>query len=90
MRKMLTNPFTNSYPKIDVHGETRDTVNVIVKDFINDNIKLKNKHIIIIHGIGEGILKKTIHAYLKTDNRIADYKLESSNPGSTIITLKID
>ena len=49
-------PFLNILPSIDVHGFTRETVYVPVSDFINDNIKLRNKKIVIIHGIGYGIL----------------------------------
>ena len=34
--------FTESLPKIDLHGLDRDTARVQVNDFIRDNIKLKN------------------------------------------------
>ena len=47
------------YPAIDLHGETRDTMIQPLDDFINDNIKLQNKFIAVIHGRGQGILKKT-------------------------------
>lgn len=88
MRRILTNPFIDSYPKLDVHGETRDSVNILVKEFINDNLKLKNENIVIIHGIGEGILKKEIHNYLKTNKNVIEYKLDGMNIGATIIKLK--
>ena len=42
-------PFLNILPSIDVHGFTRETVYVPVSDFINDNIKLRNKKIVIIY-----------------------------------------
>ena len=89
MRRILTNPFTNAYPHLDVHGETSDSVLLLVKDFINDNVKLRNEYIVVIHGIGKGILRKTIHNYLKTDKSVLSYKLEVLNPGETIIKLKI-
>ena len=45
--KVKTN---NIYPTLDLHGETTATLKFIVNDFINDNLKLQNEKIIIIHG----------------------------------------
>ena len=82
------NPFLDLLPKIDVHGYNRDMIKYVLNDFINDNIKLKNKKIVIIHGKGEGILKDEIHLLLKKDNRVQKYYLDSFNTGCTIIELK--
>lgn len=90
MQKTLMNPFIDSYPKLDVHGETRDSVIVLVKDFINDHKKLRTDTVIIVHGVGEGILKREIHHYLKTNNDVLDYKLDSFNIGVTIVKIKLD
>lgn len=78
------------YPSIDLHGEYRFSAEVLTKDFINDNIKLKNKKLCIIHGIGEGILRKTVHNVLKNDSRIKSYKIDFMNPGCTIVEIKED
>lgn len=80
--------FVDSYPSIDLHGEDRVNAIILTNDFINDSIKLKYKTIVIIHGKGEGILKKAIHEYLKKDKRIKDYRLDI-NTGETIVDLKI-
>jgi len=61
---------------------------VLVNEFINDNIKLKNKKIVLIHGKGTGILKKVIHEYLKNDKRVLEYKIDNLNDGITIVTLR--
>ena len=61
---------------------------VLVNEFINDNIKLKNKKIVLIHGKGAGILKKVIHEYLKNDKRVLEYKTDNLNDGITIVTLR--
>ena len=81
--------YTENLPKLDLHGE--DRVNAIIKldEFINENLILRNKNIVVIHGIGTGILKKTVHDYLKKDQRVKEYKL-SINNGQTIISLKFD
>jgi len=81
--------FISNLPSIDLHGYDRDSARVAILDFINDNIKLKNKEIVIIHGIGSGILKKTTHDVLKKHKNVLDYKICYNNVGSTIVSLKI-
>ena len=88
MKLKSYNPFFNILPKIDVHGYNRDMMKYVVESFISDNLKMNNKKIIIIHGIGEGILKKEIHEILKKDKRVDKYYLDTFNIGQTIIELK--
>lgn len=76
------------YPTIDMHGEYASTAYTIVDQFIKDNIKLNNKHIIIIHGKGTGALKKEVHNILKNHPFVAKYSLDSENLGQTIVELK--
>ena len=57
--------FIDSLPSLDLHGFDRETARVAINDFINDNIKMKNKFIVIIHGIGSGILKDATQLTLK-------------------------
>ena len=80
-------PFFNILPKIDVHGYHRDMINYVLNDFINDNIKMNNKTIIIIHGKGQGILKNRIHELLRKDKRVKRFYLDNYNIGQTIIEL---
>ena len=81
-------PFIYNLPSIDLHGLDRVAAKIKVEEFINDNIKLKNKKLIIIHGIGTGILKNEVHKYLKNNKNVLEYKLYYNNPGQTIVTLK--
>ena len=76
------------YPSIDLHGEYAFSAKVLTKDFINDNISLHNSTICIIHGIGQGIVKKAVHEVLKEDKRIEKYYVDFMNPGCTIIKIK--
>lgn len=80
--------FISNLPSIDLHGLDRDSARVAIIDFINDNIKLKNKEIVIIHGIGSGILKKTTHEVLKRNKNVLEYKVCYNNVGSTVVLLK--
>ena len=65
--------FTSNIPTLDLHGETRESSRVLVNEFINDNCLLKNKTIVIIHGIGSGILKKEVHLTLKNNKKVKNY-----------------
>ena len=76
------------YPSIDLHGEYSFSAEYLTKEFIDDNIFLKNKIFCIIHGIGEGIIKKKVHDVLKNDKRIKSYKIDFINPGCTIVEVK--
>ena len=53
----LDDVFINNLPTLDLHGETRDSSRVLVKEFIEDNYVLRNKKVLIIHGVGKGIVK---------------------------------
>lgn len=82
-------PFLNILPSLDVHGYTSDTVIYPVSDFINDNIKLRNKKIIIIHGIGRKILSNTIKNKFINDKRVKKLYVSPENIGCTILELNI-
>jgi len=81
--------FIDSYPKVDLHGFDRETARVATNDFIRDNLKLKNDIIVIIHGIGNGIVKEAVHNALRKNKSVIEYKTFYNNNGSTIVKLKI-
>ncbi len=74
-------------PTLDLHGFDRYEAIIKVKEFINDNYKLKNKLIVIIHGKGKYIVKDIIYKELKINKLVKEYKLDIFNGGSTIIEL---
>lgn len=83
-----TDPFLEILPQLDVHGELEDTVMTVVNDFILDNYKLRKRKIVVVHGKGQGILKRKIHESLKTNKLVSRYYLYNFNIGCTIIELK--
>lgn len=87
MRRKI-DPFIDFLPKIDLHGEDRVSAIIRLEEFINDNIKLHNNKIVVIHGIGEGIIKKEVYNYLKTRKDIDSFKQDNFNSGITIIDIK--
>ncbi len=90
MSKFNDDLFVSKYPQIDLHGETRATMVAPLNSFIDDNIKLKNANILIIHGRGNGVLKKATHDYLKNDKRVLNFYTGFFNPGCTVAVLKVD
>ena len=89
MNKIIRDPFTYYFPKLDIHGETSATCIALIKSFIKDNIKMKNEKIIIIKGKGTGTLKKATHEYLKKDKNVKKYYIDGMNDGQTILELNL-
>ncbi len=79
----------SNMPTIDLHGIDRDYAKILVRDFIEDQIKLKEEKIIIVHGIGKGIVKNAVFEELKHNSNVKNYKLDNFNNGCTIVELKI-
>ena len=79
----------SSMPSLDLHGEYTDSAKVLLDEFINDNIILKNEYVCVVHGIGTDTLRKMVHEMVKKDKRVVEYKRDFFNPGETILKLKI-
>ena len=80
--------FYSNMDSLDLHGETRDSARILVNDFINDKYKEKKKSFVIVHGIGKGIVRKSVHETLKKNKLVSDFKLDNFNIGCTIVNLK--
>ena len=76
-------------PKLDLHGEVVAMVEVLVNEFINNNVLLKNEYIIIIHCKSTNILTKEVHRVLKDNKYVEDFTLNNWNVGETLVTLRI-
>ena len=77
-----------NFLKLDLHGQDRISASIYTKEFIEDNYKLGNEKIIIIHGVGAGIIRKTVHSILKKHPLIKSYKLNIYNGGETLVEIK--
>lgn len=81
--------FIDNLPKLDLHGFDRDTARVAVCDFIRDNIRMKNEFINIVHGIGSGVVKTSVHDELRRNKNVISFKTYYYNQGCTIVKIKI-
>lgn len=88
MSRIINDPFTFHFPHLDIHGETSLTCIAVINSFIKDNIKLKKRNIIIIHGKGSGVLRKATHNHLKHHKNVEKYYIDGMNDGQTIVELK--
>ena len=78
----------NNTPKLDLHGEIVSMVEVLVNYFIDENILLENKYVLIIHGKSTNILTKEVHRVLKNNKSVIDFYLDNWNLGQTRVELK--
>ena len=72
---------------LDLHGIDREYAKILINDFISDNYNIRNNRVIIIHGIGTGILRKTTQEVLKKNKYVEEYKIDNFNPGMTIVSI---
>lgn len=86
--KKIIDPFLYNVPHLDIHGYERYGAVAIVKNFIDNHVKIDTKKLVIIHGKGEGILKQATHEYLRKDKRVLEFKTNNYNNGETIVILK--
>lgn len=82
--------FLKNLPSVDLHGFDTESARVATIDFIKENIIMKNKKILIIHGKGTGLVKKSVHDALSSVKEVKKYYTDNFNEGCTIIELYID
>ena len=80
---------TSKTPKLDLHGEIVAMVEVLVTEFINNNKKMRNEYIIIIHGKSTNILTNEVSRVLKNNKDVLEFRRNNWNLGETIVKLKI-
>ena len=81
--------FIDNLPTLDLHGYESDIAKVAINDFINDNYKMKNEFIVIVHGIGQGIIKETTREVLTKNKKIIEFKLYPYNVGCTVAHINL-
>lgn len=81
--------FIDNLPSIDLHGFDKEYANIKINEFINDNKKMGNDIVVIIHGRGSGILRRQTDLTLRKNKDVIDYRLFYNNIGSTIVKIRI-
>lgn len=78
----------NYLPTLDLHGMDRDYVRILINEFISDNYLMKNQKVVIVHGNGMGIVRKTTQEVLRKNKYVQEFKIDNFNSGATIVTIK--
>lgn len=81
-------PLYSNLKTLDLHGLDRDYARILINDFIKDHYNIKEQYIVIVHGIGSGVLRKTTQATLRLNKFVKEYRIDPFNPGTTIVELK--
>ncbi len=79
--------FSNS-KKIDLHGENSSIARILVNEFVDDCFRLQEEYGVIIHGIGEGILRKEVQKALAKNKKVEEFYIDFQNPGQTIVKFR--
>lgn len=87
---MINNIFYNNLDFIDLHGYDMDSARVAIVDFISDSYTLGRNKVVIIHGIGEGKVRKIVHEELDRNKLVKSYKLDNENVGLTIVDMVVN
>ncbi len=82
--------FLKNLPYIDLHGYDMDSARVATNDFINDNLLMKNPKVLIIHGKGKGLVKKSVQDTLAHRKEVRQFYIDNFNDGVTIVHLNVD
>ena len=56
----------------------------------HEKYKLQKHTIVIIHGIGNGILKNAVHKYLKNNHLVKEFHVDVINTGCTVVDLDLN
>jgi DNA mismatch repair protein MutS2 len=76
---------------LDVRGKRVEEVAMLVEQFLDDAILLSQGELKILHGKGEGVLRKVIREQLKKVKQVASFKdehVERGGDGITVVVLK--
>lgn len=77
--------------KIDVRGCNSDEALALIDKYIDDAVIAKLDEIMIIHGKGTGVLRKTISDYLKKNSSVKNFRAGNFTEGDlgvTVVKLK--
>ncbi|HTE32510.1 MAG TPA: Smr/MutS family protein, partial [Chryseolinea sp.] len=82
---------TNFNSTLDIRGKRVDEVIGILDQFLDTAILLGQGEVKILHGKGEGVLRKVVRDHLKTYQAVASVKdehIEQGGDGITVVVLK--
>jgi DNA mismatch repair protein MutS2 len=77
----------NFKPEIDIRGVRGEEAVEQVRIFIDDAVMVQHRHLRILHGKGNGILRQLVREYLSTLNVVKSFRDEDVQSGGSGITV---
>ncbi|MCD4772310.1 MAG: Smr/MutS family protein [Bacteroidales bacterium] len=84
---IINDKLSNFKLSIDVRGKRAEEVLTIINQYIDDAVLLNTSEISILHGKGNGILRKVIRDHLKSIKEVKSYKDSHPDRGGHGITI---
>lgn len=82
---------TNFVNTLDIRGKRVEEVGVLLEQFLDDAILLGHGEVKVLHGKGEGVLRKVVRDQLKNNKSVAsfaDEQVDRGGAGITVVILK--
>jgi DNA mismatch repair protein MutS2 len=77
----------NFKPEIDIRGVRGEEALLIVRNLIDDALIVRHRHLRILHGKGNGILRQLVRQYLDTVDVVKSFRDENVEFGGSGITV---
>ncbi len=74
-------------PEVDLRGMTADEAEYTLGSYLDSAFLAKLPSVTIIHGKGTGVLRKTVHAFLRGDKRVKSWRLGVYGEGEDGVTV---
>jgi DNA mismatch repair protein MutS2 len=78
-------------PSLDIRGKRVEEVALLLEEFLDNAILLSQAELKILHGKGEGVLRKVVREHLKKVKSVASVKdehVDRGGDGITVVVLK--
>jgi len=86
----MTTKRSQFHPEIDVRGMRTEEALQVVQEFIDNALMIQYRHLRILHGKGNGILRQMIRQYLESTGTVKearDEEVEHGGAGITVIEM---
>ena len=67
--------------RLDLHGYTKEEAQMLLEDFLNHAIMARFSEVLVVHGLGNGILKRMVENFLDSCDYIRGYTQAPPNMG---------
>ncbi len=74
-------------PEVDIRGLASDEAEYVLNSYLDTAFLAKLNTVTIIHGKGTGVLRKSVHAYLRTHPHIKSFRLGVYGEGEDGVTI---